>query len=133
MSVSLASKVFIIWLAILVAAIANGLLREAVLIPALGPALGLSVSGLLLSLIILTVAYLCLPWLDVHSRTRLLQIGSVWLGLTLIFEFSFGLLRGRSLSEILAAYSFQGGNLWPLVLLVTALSPVLAARLRKWF
>jgi len=131
-SVSLASKVFIIWLTILLAAIANGWLREVALIPALGPVWGLSASGLLLSLIILAVAYLFLPWLNVHGQVRLLQLGGVWLALTLIFEFSFGLLSGKALFEVLAAYSFQGGNLWPLVLLVTALSPWVAAKLRRW-
>ena len=59
-------------------------------------------------------------------------MGLGWLALTLVFEFSFGLLRGRTLAELLAAYRFEGGNLWPVVLAVTALAPWLAARLRGW-
>ena len=50
----------------------------------------------------------------------------------MIFEFSFALLRGQGLDEMLGAYAFRSGNLWPVVLLVTALSPWLAARLRGW-
>ncbi len=57
-------------------------------------------------------------------------VGAGWLALTLIFEFSFGLRRGASMSEILGAYTFQEGNIWPLVLLITALAPWLAAKLR---
>ena len=59
------------------------------------------------------------------------RAGLGWLALTLGFEFSFGLLRGRTLDEILAAYRFEGGNLWALVLLVTACAPWLVGWLRR--
>jgi hypothetical protein len=70
--------------------------------------------------------------LAVRSASQLLLIGLGWLVLTLVFEFSFGLLRGVLPTEILAAYTFKGGNIWPLVLLVTAAAPWLAAKLRGW-
>jgi hypothetical protein len=70
-----------------------------------------------------------LPWL--HARgSQLILIGLGWLVATLIFEFSFGLLSGKTLGEILAAYTFKGGNVWPLVLLVVALAPWIAGKLR---
>ena len=53
--------------AILLLAILNGLLREAVLVPLWGPVAGLVASGLLLSVLILLVAYLALPWLGVRG------------------------------------------------------------------
>lgn len=124
-----ALKAFCLWLAILVLAVANGVLREAVLIPALGSAPGLILSGLLLSGLTLLVAYLGLPWLGAQGRQFIL-IGLGWLVATLIFEFSVGLLRGKPIDEILAAYTFKGGNIWPLVLLVIALAPWLAGRIR---
>jgi hypothetical protein len=132
MPIAVAAKALAVWLAILILAVANGIFREAVLIPTLGKAPGLVLSGILLSLAILATAYLCLPWLAVRSASQLLLIGLGWLVLTLVFEFSFGLLRGVLPTEILAAYTFKGGNIWPLVLLVTAAAPWLAAKLRGW-
>jgi len=72
-----------------------------------------------------------LPWIGLRGRRAQLLTGLGWLALTLGFEFSFGLLRGRTLDEILAAYRFEGSNLWPLVLLVTACAPWLVGWLRR--
>ena len=129
---SLAVRALAVWAAILVLAVANGGLREAVLIPRLGTVAGQAFSGVLLSVLVLAVAYLALPWLRARGEGQLWGVGLGWLALTLVFEFSFGLLRGRTLAELLAAYRFEGGNLWPVVLAVTALAPWLAARLRGW-
>jgi hypothetical protein len=131
MPIKLALRSLAVWAGILVLAIANGIVREAVLTPVLGHTGGLIASGLILSGLILGVTYACLPWLDARGRRQLLVVGLLWLALTLVFEFSFGLLRGLALDEILAAYTFRGGNLWPLVLAVTAAAPWLAAWLRR--
>lgn len=130
MTVGVAIKALVVWVAILALAIVNGVLREAVLAPVLGTVAGLIVSGLLLCSLILIVAYLFVPWLNVRGSGQLLLVGFGWLGLTLIFEFSFGLMQGKSLAEVLEAYTFKGGNLWPLVLMVTTMAPWIATRLR---
>jgi len=130
MAISLVVKALIIWLVILVLAMANGLLREAVLMPALGTPAALVLSGLLLSVMILGVAYFSLPWLHIRRPAQYWLVGFGWLALTLVFEFSFGFWQGKSWPVMLAAYTFKGGNIWPLVLAVTALAPYLAARLR---
>lgn len=132
MTVGVASKAFAVWVAILLLAVVNGALREEMLIPRLGTASGLILSGLLLCLFILGATYLFLPWLGVHRPKQLLLIGLCWLALTLIFEFSLGLLRGKALAEIIEAYTFKGGNVWSAVLVVTATAPWLAAKLRGW-
>lgn len=118
-----------LWLVILVLAVANGIVREAVLVPRLGSSPGLILSGILLSGFILLVAYVGLPWLHAQGM-ELILIGLGWLLATLIFEFSFGLLRGKTLNEIMAAYTFKGGNIWPIVLLVVAVAPWVAGKLR---
>lgn len=132
MPLEIAAKALTVWVALLVLAIANGAVRAAILVPALGAVPGLILSGLLLACFILAAAYLSLPWLGTRRPSHLAAIGTGWLALTLIFEFSFGLLRGMSLAELLAAHAFSGGNLWPVVLMVTALAPWLAAKLRGW-
>ena len=123
-------KALAIWLVILVLAIGNGALREYLLFPALGNPVSLVLSGLLLSALIIAVAYFSLPWLQVSRPVQLWTVGLGWLALTLVFEFSFGIMQGKSFSELLEAYTLKGGNLWLLVLAVTAVAPYLAAKLR---
>jgi hypothetical protein len=130
MAVQLAVRTLAVWMAILVLAVVNGIVRESVLVSALGSAPGLFLSGLLLSCFILIAAFLALPWLGARSTRQLLLVGIGWVLLTLVFEFSFGWLQGMNLDELLSAYTFEGGNIWPVVLLVTAVAPWLAARLR---
>lgn len=128
----IALKALAIWAGILMLAVFNGALREAVLIPKLGTAAGLVLSGLFLSVLILAAAYLSLPWLGARRFIELLGIGLGWLALTLVFEFSFGLWQGKSWQVMFEAYTFKGGNIWPVVLVVTAFAPYLAAKLRGW-
>ena len=133
MSPGVAVRALAIWLGILVLAIANGALREAVLVPVLGSAGGLLLSGVLLSSLILAVVYFSLPWIGPAAAVRCMVIGMGWLCLTLVFEFAFGyLVQGKPWPELLEAYAFKGGNIWPVVLLTVAVSPCIAARIRGW-
>ncbi|SDB61458.1 hypothetical protein SAMN05660653_03198 [Desulfonatronum thiosulfatophilum] len=125
-------KAIPVWCCILVFAVANGGFREAVLLPKLGSPTALIVSGLLLSFVIVGVAYLALPWLGVRRPLHLLTVGLLWLALTLVFEFSFGLWQGKSWETLLEAYTFRDGNIWSLVLAVVAFAPLIAAKLRGW-
>lgn len=125
-----ALKALVVWIGILVLAIANGVLRESVLVPAFGTPPALVLSGLLLSALIIGVAYVSLPWLHITRPLVLCIVGLGWLVLTLFFEFSFGLWQGKSWSELLEAYTFKDGNIWPVVVAATALAPYIAARLR---
>ncbi len=120
-----------IWALILVCAVLNGAVREAVLVPAFGNPVALALSGLLLSACILVLSLALVPKLGRLQRRQCLYLGLFWLCLTLAFEFSFGLLlQHRTWSELLEAYTFRSGNLWPLVLLVTLIAPLAAVRLR---
>lgn len=127
-----ALKALLIWFGILALAIANGVLRESVLVQAFEKPAALVLSGLLLSALIIGVAYLSLPWLNTSSPRMLCIIGLGWLVLTLAFEFSFGLWQGKTWFELLEAYTLKGGNIWPIVLATTAFAPYIAAKLRGW-
>lgn len=127
---ALIAKSLTIWLVILFCAVANGALREGVLIPHLGKAPGFFLSGVLLSALILVITFLALPWLGAHRQAQLIGLGAFWLALTLVFEISFGRFQGKPWAVILEAYTFKDGNIWPVVLLVTAAAPCVAARLR---
>jgi len=132
MTLVLVGKAVLVWVGILVLAVVNGAVREAVIIPVLGLTYALIVSGVLLMSLIFGVTYVALPWMEAHKTTHLIVIGLGWFCLTVVFEFSFGLLQGKSIPELLNAYTFKGGNIWPFVLFVTASAPYLAAKLRGW-
>lgn len=133
MGMALIGRAAVLWFVILLLAIANGVLRERVLIPRLGVSGGLVLSGVLLGALIVIVAFIGVGWLGRRDARALLLVGAGWLLATLVFKFGFGLARGKPLAEILAAWTFRDGNLWPLVLVVTALAPWLAGKLRGWF
>ncbi len=116
------------WLIILGLAVANGALREAVLIPALGKPSGLVLSGVLLSSLVALVAYGLVRVKQDVTVSQGLLIGILWLSLTLTFEFTFGrYVAHQSWAELLDAYTFKDGNIWPVVLVVTLLAPTAAA------
>jgi hypothetical protein len=124
-------KALALWLGILALAIANGVLREKILIPTLGSTMGLLSSGILLSAGILLVAWAGGPWYGSLESRQWLLVGAFWLLLTLTFEFGFGrLVQHETWGEMLEAYTFRGGNIWPVVLLVTFVAPWLVAKMK---
>ena len=124
-------KALALWFAILALAMANGIAREKALVPAFGPFAALIASGIVLSSCIFLVAAFAAPWIGRMAAAQWLGVGALWLVMTLAFEFGFGrLVQHKGWAELLAAYTFKGGNLWPLVLVVVLISPWLAAKLR---
>lgn len=127
---ALTLKAFVVWLAILACAVANGAVRAAILVPQLGKVPGMIVSGAVLCILILAITYATLPWLGARRPSQLLAIGAGWVAITHVFEFSLGRYQGRSWSSMLEVFTFKDGNVWPIVVLVTLLAPWIAARLR---
>lgn len=127
----IAAKALALWVAILVLAIANGALREAVLVPRFGTPAAPMASGLLLSAAVFLVALAGRRWYGLPLGRHAWLVGISWLALTLAFEFSFGRWQGKPWDELLAAYTFAHGNLWPLVLAVVLVAPAIAERFRR--
>lgn len=128
---SVVLKAGAIWLLLLVLAILNAGIREQLLTPWTGPRFALPLSGLSLSLLIFFATLVVVPWLKAGSAARYGMVGVMWLVMTVLFEFLFGhFVSGRPWAELMDAYNILTGNLWLVVLLVIAVSPYLAARLR---
>ena len=126
-------KALAVWVGILVLAIMNGTLREVIFIPAFGYEVGLFISGIILSVLIFGVTYIMLPWLGRLSLKIYLLIGVSWLCLTLIIEFSLGyFVQDKPLSMLFEGYTFKDGNLWTVVLFITAVSPFISAKIKGW-
>ncbi len=132
MTAWLAMKALAVWCVILALAFANAGLREVVLAPRLGKVRSLTASGVLLSVLVLAVAYVSLPWIGAVRMREWLAVGLGWFALSLAFDLLLGIAQGERLRQQLGAYLFRRGSLWPIVLLVTASAPYLAARLRGW-
>ena len=124
-------KAFASWLVILICAVGNGGLREALLVPSFGEPFALPVSGVLLCIVIVAVSFLLVSRMGRLGTSQCLYVGSLWLVLTLLFEFGFSrLVQRQSWQQLLDAYTFKEGNLWPLVLVVTFIAPLLVIRMR---
>ncbi|GAB3765464.1 hypothetical protein GCM10028796_22790 [Ramlibacter monticola] len=131
MSRAMAVRALLVWLTILVLAVANGALREALLTPRLGRNTSLLLSGILLSALVLLVARISVGWLKADSANTSWRVGALWAGLTLVFEFGFGsLVQHKTGSEMLQPYLFRDGNIWPVVLVVILIAPRVCYRVR---
>ena len=124
------SKSLLIWLSITPLAILNGILRESLLLPALGtPAY--PISGVLLALCIFVVSYIFIPRLGPANKQAYVKMGIVWVLATLIFETLLGLVMGLSFNEILGAYNFLTGNLWLFVVVFIGFTPIIVAKIKR--
>lgn len=124
-------KALAIWLVFIPLGVLNGWFREAILSPVTGP-YALPLSGLSLSLLILAVSIGLIPLLKKQGSGFHIAVGLFWVGLTISFEFFFGLVvLGRSLGDLFSAYNPATGNLWLLVLMVIGVAPIAAARIRR--
>lgn len=120
-----------IWLLIVVAAIINGVLREKLIAPLVGIETALQISGITLSAVIFLFSLMSVSFIGALETKTFLFIGMYWVLLTLSFEFLFGhYVVGKSWAEIMQVFNIQKGDLFIVVLFVTAFSPWLSALIR---
>lgn len=120
-----------IWFVIVIAAILNGLFREKVLVSLVGAKLALPLSGILLSILVLFVSFMLIRFLNSSEQSTLFATGFLWVVLTLSFELLFGyFVVGKSWYEIIQVFSLHGGDLFLLVLFITAIAPWVSAKAR---
>jgi hypothetical protein len=84
-------------------------------------------------------AYLLLRYVKIYETKDLIHVGLLWLGLTLLFEWSGSLAIGTPVKDILIGWNIFAGYMWPYVLLTYLLANLIVgslfhpgkARLRK--
>ena len=116
----------IAWLLFMITAMANGVFRVSRLQSTMSEHGAHVVSTLLLCLALLIEISVFLELVGERSQDWLIALGVMWALLTLVFEFGFGRLMGRSWATLLQNYNLLHGRIWPLVLIVLLLTPVLA-------
>lgn len=124
-------QAFIIWFTFIPIPIINGILRENTFRPLIGEMIAHWISTVLLIFLFLGYIYLTLAKQFVNlSDKNTLLIGLLWVSLTIIFEFSFGLFVDKqSLAHLLADYNLLSGRIWLIFVLVMFLTPFIYKRI----
>jgi hypothetical protein len=124
-------RAVLVWFGLLVAAFANGTVRELALRPRVAEAVAHAISVGLLSAAILMVSWSTVTWIRPRSSSDAWRIGVMWLALTIAFEFLAGhYLFGAPWSRLGADYNVLRGRIWVVVLITTLAAPVIALRIR---
>ena len=124
-------RAFVVWLLMMAIETIHGVLRNRFLVPVIGDVGSSQIGVLIGSALILGVATLTIVWIHPTSERSLLVIGALWLTLTLAFEFGLGRVLGRPWHAMLADYDLSRGGLLSIGMVVLALSPWIAAEVRK--
>jgi hypothetical protein len=123
------TRALLIWLLLVLIASINGFIRVAWLIPTVGDYWGHVTSCITLSALIGIITWSTIAWIAPLTATDAVQIGAVWVTMTLAFEFLAGhYLFQAPWHQLLADYNLAAGRLWILVLLTTLVSPMIATR-----
>ncbi|WP_435146588.1 hypothetical protein [Halobaculum sp. P14] len=115
-----------VWVVMAGLAVANGGLREKVLIPRVGDYAGHVLSTALLVAAILLVSGVYFSWTSIgYTRSELVLVGVVWTVLTVGFEFAVGYVEGTPVSVTLGQYDVLAGQVWIAVPVALLVSPLL--------
>ena len=113
-------------------AIANGILRDTVLVRIMSLSSARRCSGVILSIVVFAWTLVTFRWIGSPSPLACAAIGALWALLTVVFEFSFGrMVAKKSWEEVLRPYRLEGGDLWVFVLATVAFSPIVVSLIRR--
>lgn len=123
-----------LWLIFIIAESVNGSIRMFWLVPSFGDVRAHQISFVTGSILVLAIATLFIRWLHISRIFHLIQIGLLWLFLTVGFEIALGrFVLNYSWQQIAADYNVLQGGLMPFGLILLMLSPIMAAKLRGVF
>ena len=127
----LTARSVLAWLALMGVETVHGILRTFLLVPLVGDFRARQIGVVIGSVLMVGVTFLLIEWLRVKNRRWLVYVGTVWVALTLLFEIGAGhYIVGRPWDVVAADYNVAQGGLLPFGLVLMALAPLIAARLR---
>jgi hypothetical protein len=121
----------LVWMLIILAETLHGLLRELFIAPQLGDLRARQLSVVTGSALIFLIAWATARWMGARSRVAQLEVGAMWIVLTVAFEFALGRAMGLGWDRILADYNPARGGFMILGMVFMFFAPLLAARLRS--
>ena len=122
-------KAFGIWALFIPLGILNGGLRIYITEPLLG-GIALPLSGIILSIMIFGIAYLCIPKIGECDTKDYIFIGIGWAVLTNIFDIIVNIIEKRPMSDFFKMYDITTGNLWIVVIIVTLCTPIVIGKMK---
>ena len=121
-----------VWVLLLGFAVVNGLFRQRVLEPNLGPEPAHFLSTTTLAGAVFLAAFFFVGLRrGSESTAELLATGALWAILTVVFELGLGLARGVASQDLFRDYDVTRGRLFGLVILTELFSPWIAGLLRR--
>lgn len=121
-----------VWVIILLAEVAHGAARGALLEPYLGDFRARQIAVLTGSVMIIAIAAVFARWIGARSVSQLLGVGFMWLMLMLSFEIGFGrFVMDYSWERIGSDYNLLQGGLLPIGMVMLLVAPLIAAKVRR--
>jgi hypothetical protein len=125
-------RALVVWFVIMGAESVHGVLRTIVIAPLVGDFRARQVTVFTGSLLIVAIVAALIRWLRLVTVGAMLAVGLMWVVLTVGFEFLLGrVVFDYSWDRVLSDYNLRRGGLLPIGLVVFALSPLIAAWLRR--
>ena len=121
-------RVVAVWAGIMAVETVHGILRTWLLEPAIGAFRARQLSVFTASVLIFAITWATARWIGAGSERAVLNIGGLWVAMTLGFEMALGWAMGLSWGRMLEDYNVARGGLMPLGLLFMSFAPWLAMR-----
>ena len=120
-----------LWLVFGILAILNAIIRNQLYRPYFGDLRAHQASSLIFIIIILVVTFFTFRLFDLNlNDIDALEIGAIWLCLTISFKFFAGhFIFGNLWKDIFTDYNILRGRIWILVLFSTFIAPYLINRI----
>lgn len=121
-----------LWMIFAIVSNLNNAFRDVYIIPNTSEYMGHVTSTFIFIGFIFFLTYIFLKSLKISfSSIELLWIGTMWVFLTILFEFIFGhYIMDHPWSKILANYNLLNGRIWIFVFVATFIAPYLCGKYR---
>lgn len=120
------------WVGLVFLAILNGSIRQKMYSQYMTDLSAHQLSTFIFVILIAAYLFLISGVVRLQSSKQALLVGSIWVVMTISFEFIFGhYIMGNSWTRLLDDYNLIEGRLWILILIWTYLSPYTFYRIRS--
>lgn len=124
-------KYIITWFGIMILAVINGAIREALYKSYTGELAAHQISTVILLILITFYLWVLLSYWPLKSSPQAWSIGFIWLLMTLSFEFGVGrFVAGNPWSKLFHDYNLLAGRVWIFIPLWVLSAPYVLSRMR---